>query len=420
MSERSAVEARRARVAQAWGLENEIVTIDAGVPISIPGGADMCYRYITHPDYRWLTGCQREGGILAFDPQSGWAHFEPPVTDMERVWGGGPAPIGQPVEEFEAWLQARADRPRIRLGAHVPPLTKDSEKLVQAQLLHTRRPKDEGELTLLHQAVDATRAAHAAAAAFMRPGVTEREVQIELETAAFRAGATAMGYATITGTGARSAVFHGMPDETKLGENEFVLIDAGAEVDGYTADVTRTYSSSGKFTADQQWIYDAVLRALLRATEACRVGTEWSEIHLTAARSLAESLVEAGVLNRSAEEAVESEAIALFFPHGVGHLVGLGVRDASGPALGRLGDRKFGGITLRMDIPLDEGYLTTVEPGLYFIPALIRSEERRQRFGDQVNWTEAERYLGLGGVRLEDNILVTAAGPVNLTESIPK
>jgi Xaa-Pro aminopeptidase len=407
-------------VAQAWGLENEIVTIDAGVPIGLPGGADQCYRYITHADYRWLTGCQREGGVVAFDPQTGWAHFEPAVTDMERVWGGGPAPIGQPMEDYDAWLQARADRPRIRLGAGIAPSTEELNQRIQAQMLQARRPKDEGELTLLRQAVGATRAAHAAAVATIRPGATEREVQIELETAALRAGATSMGYATIVGTGVNSAIFHATPGATKIGEHEFVLIDAGAEVDGYTADVTRTYPASGKFTKDQQWIYDAVLRALTRATDACRVGTEWSEVHLTAARSLAESLKEAGVLNGSPEEAVESEAIALFFPHGVGHLVGLGVRDASGPALGRKGDRKFGGIALRMDIPLDEGYLTTVEPGLYFIPALIQSEERRQRFGNLVNWAEAERYLGLGGVRLEDNILVTAQGPVNLTESIPK
>lgn len=406
-------------MAQAWGLEEEIVTIEAGVPIGLPGGADQCYPYITHPDYRWLTECQREGGILAFDPKSGWIHFEPAVTDMERVWGGGPAPIGRPLEELDPWLVERQDRVRVRLGANATP-TDETSRRIQAQLLNSRRPKDEGEIDLIRRAVDATRAAHAAAVAAIRPGATEREVQIELETAAVRAGASSMGYATIVGTGTNSAIFHATPGPTKIGENEFVLIDAGAQVDGYTADVTRTYPSSGKFTADQQWIYDAVLRALLRATDACRVGAEWSEIHLTAARSLAESLVEAGVLHGSAEAAVESEAIALFFPHGVGHLVGLGVRDASGPALGRKGDRRFAGINLRMDLPLGEGYLTTVEPGLYFIPALLQSPERRARFGDQVNWSEAERYLGLGGVRLEDNILVTTNGPVNLTESIPK
>lgn len=419
MSERPEVAGRRARVAQAWGLEDEIVTIDAGVPIGLPGGADQCYPYITHPDYRWLTECQREGGVLAFDPKSGWAHFEPAVTDMERVWGGGPAPIGRPIEELDAWLVERQGRPRVRLGANANPGESVPLRL-QAELLHARRPKDEGEIALLRLAVDATRAAHAAAVAAIRPGATEREVQIELETAAARAGATAMGYATIVGTGPNSAIFHATPGATPLKEDEFVLIDAGAQVDGYTADVTRTYPSSGRFTADQQWIYDAVLRALQRGTDACRVGTEWSEVHLTAARSLAESLIEAGILRVSADEALDSEAIALFFPHGVGHLVGLGVRDASGPALGRKGDRRFAGINLRMDLPLGEGYLTTVEPGLYFIPALLQSPERRHRFGDAVVWQEAERYLGLGGVRLEDNILVTANGPVNLTESIPK
>ncbi|MGV3615222.1 MAG: M24 family metallopeptidase [Fimbriimonas sp.] len=419
MNERSVVEGRRERTAQAWNLEDEIVLVNAGTPISIPGGADMCYPYRTHPDYRWLTESQREGGVIAYDPRTGWDHFEPPVTDTERVWGGGPPPIGRPLAELDAWLSERAGRSVLRLGAGAPPADEVASRL-QAELLGVRRPKDEGEIAILRRAVEASRAGFAAAKEAIRPGATEREVQIELETAAFRAGADCMGYATIIGAGTNSAVFHGMPSGRVLGENEFVLIDAGAEVDGYTADVTRTFSSSGRFTEDQQWIYDAVLEALRRATDACRIGTEWSDVHLTAARSLAESLKKAGVLRCTAEEAVDSEAIALFFPHGVGHLVGLGVRDASGPAIGRKGDRRFGGITLRMDIPLGDRFLTTVEPGLYFIPALLGNPERREKFAEQVDWAEAERYVGLGGVRIEDNILVTADGPVNLTESIPK
>lgn len=416
MSIESVVAARRERVAKAWNLDGEVVAIYAGTPISIPGGADQCFPYKPHPDYRWLSERQREGGVLTFDAANGWTLFEPPVTEMERVWGGGPEAVGRPIEELEASL---GDRPVVKLGFGAPP-SEERVAQLQRELLGIRRTKDAPEIELVERAVRATKAAHAAAREAIRPGATERLVQIELETAALRAGATAMGYATIVGSGGNSAVFHATPSDRVIAENEFVLVDAAGEVDGYTADVTRTFASSGRFTPDQQWVYDAVLQAETRAVEACRIGTEWGDVHLTAARSLAGSLVDAGILRCSAEEAVESELIALFFPHGVGHMVGLGVRDASGPAAGRKGDRKFGGITLRMDLPLDDHFLVTVEPGLYFIPALLREPGRRERFANQVDWAALEPLIGQGGVRIEDNVLVTSSGPVNLTASIPK
>jgi Xaa-Pro aminopeptidase len=414
------VEARRRRVADAWGLGDEVVLIHGGVPIPKPGGADQCYPYIVHPDYRWLTGQRREGGVLAYDPASGWELFEPPVTDMERVWGGGPAPIGRPIEELTPWLEARKGRSTLTLGAGVAAPQDDLGQRIQAELLNARRPKDASEIEILRRAVTATAAAHEAARATIAPGNSERDVQAALEFAARMAGADGMGYDTIVGAGPNAAIFHATPSDRPIQANEMVLIDAGAEVDGYTADVTRTYPATGAFTADQQWIYDTVLNALRHATAACRIGAEWFDVHRTAALCIAEGLRDAAVLRCSAEEAVESEAIALFFPHGIGHLVGLGVRDASGVAWGRETGRRIAGVTLRMDLPLGEGYLVTVEPGLYFIPALLRNEERRARFAAQVNWNAVEPLLGLGGVRIEDNVVVTAGDPLNLTESIPK
>lgn len=409
-----AFEERRRRAAQAWELNDEVVLITAGRPISKPGGLDQTFPYFPHPDYRWLTGAKREGGVLVYDPQDGWSHFEPPTSEMERIWGAGPEPIGRPIGELEEWLKAREGKTVRRLGAD-----RDAEDLESA-LWHVRRRKDAEDLRLLAPAIEATKAAHVAAAEAIRVGTTEREVQIELEAAAYRAGATAMGYASIVGSGPNSAVFHFEPGARRIREGEFVLVDAGAEVDGYTADVTRTYSPSGGFDVNHQWVYEVVLHALKAATEACRVGAEWGEVHLVAASRIAASLNEAGIFRCSPEEALESEAIALFLPHGVGHMVGLGVRDASGPAPGRKGDRRFGGIRVRMDLPLEEGYLVTVEPGLYFVPPLLKDPARREKFAAQVNWAAVEPFLGMGGVRLEDNVLVTTDGPKNLTIEIPK
>jgi Xaa-Pro aminopeptidase len=117
---------------------------------------------------------------------------------------------------------------------------------------------------------------------------------------------------------------------------------------------------------------------------------------------------------------VEREAHMLFFPHGIGHMVGLGVRDAGGLEPGRTRDPRPSLRALRMDLILRPGYIVTVEPGLYFIPAILNDPARRRKFHDCVNWELAEKHLGLGGVRIEDNILVTEDAPVNLTAAIPK
>jgi Xaa-Pro aminopeptidase len=131
-------------------------------------------------------------------------------------------------------------------------------------------------------------------------------------------------------------------------------------------------------------------------------------------------LVAMDVMRGEAASLVEQEAHTLFFPHGLGHMVGLGVRDASGLLPDRTKDPRPCLRTLRMDLPLAAGYVVTVEPGLYFIPALLNDPVRRERYHDCVNWPLVERHLGLGGVRIEDNLVVTAGEPENLTTAIPK
>ena len=125
------------------------------------------------------------------------------------------------------------------------------------------------------------------------------------------------------------------------------------------------------------------------------------------------------MMRGSAESLVDQGAHRLFFPHGIGHLVGLGVRDASGMLPGRVKDTHPSVENLRMDLPLQRGYVTTVEPGIYFIPPLLNKAENRQKFRDCVNWEFAEEHSDIGGVRIEDNVLVTENGPEVLTKEIP-
>jgi Xaa-Pro aminopeptidase len=199
-----------------------------------------------------------------------------------------------------------------------------------------------------------------------------------------------------------------------------VLVDAGGAILGYTADVTRTIPAGGQFTAEQRAIYDVVLAAELAAIECCRDGVEWHDVHRVAAAELAAGLLHLGILSAAVDEALETEAIALFFPHGVGHMVGLGVRDVGGRQPDREEGRKCCGAKVRVDLPVRKGFLMTVEPGIYFVPALIDDPPRRDRFRHAVAWDKLDRWRKVGGVRIEDNVLVTDAEPRVITDGIAK
>ena len=268
--------------------------------------------------------------------------------------------------------------------------------------------------------MEATAAAFAKLPALLVPGTTERRVKVELEAEFFRHGGDSTGYGTIVGSGPNAAVFHFDPGERTLREGEVVLIDAGAQIRRYTADVTRTFGAGGELTGPMREIYDIVLGAQKTAVDRCRPGIEWRDIHFGAATDMTRGLIDMGVLKGDADDLVARDVHALFFPHGVGHMVGLGVRDASGFLPGRERSRRFGLSFLRMDLPLEVGHVVTIEPGLYFSPALLRDPVRREAFRDDVNWDMAERLIGLGGVRIEDNLRITDGAPKNLTAMIPK
>lgn len=419
---------RRDRVAAALPLADAILLVGAGDPIPLPEGSDQAYPFRSHADYFYLTGAECPGGVLAFDPREashvadgGWISFVPVVTEGERVWEGRKQLPGAPLPELQTWLAARRDRPVVQLGAPVRPTGNDeaARAACQAALTHARRPKDAFEIALLRRAVAATARGYAQIASCLRPGHTERALQIELEAEFFRGGGTRPGYGTIVGSGPNAAVLHFEPSSREVRPNEFVLIDAGAEIDRYTADVTRTFVA-GTPSAFQRDLYQIVLAAEEAAITRCVPGAEWKDLHLATAVDLVAGLVSLGVMRGAPESLVEQDAHTLFFPHGLGHMVGLGVRDGSGLAPGRVKDPRPSLRPLRMDLPLAPGYVVTVEPGLYFIPPLLNDPARRARYHDCVNWPLVDQHLELGGVRLEDNILITAGAPENLTRGIPK
>jgi Xaa-Pro aminopeptidase len=416
------LERRRQAAAEAWNLGDEVVLVGGGERIPIPGRGDTTYPFRAHSEYFYLTDRERPGGVLAFDPKDGWVDFVAPVTRDERLWEGGVSDEGGTVaiSELPRWLDERRGRRTACLGTPVPAAADDElAEDLRFALNELRRPKDALELERIRAAERATSAGFAAIVPLLEAGRTERELQIELEAELFRGGADALAFDTIVGGGPNAAVLHFAPTARPVEDGELVLIDAGGEVRGYASDITRTYAVGGRFSPEQAELHAIVRAANVAATDRCVVGSEWRDVHRAAALVIAEGLAGLGLLHGDAETLVDRGAQSVFFPHGIGHMVGLGIRDAGGVVRGRKPvPDEFP--RLRVDLPLRSGYVMTVEPGIYFVPALLHDREFRERHRDAVDWERAEAIAPLGGIRIEDDVLVTTDGPDVLTADVPQ
>ena len=213
-------------------------------------------------------------------------------------------------------------------------------------------------------------------------------------------------------------VLHGQADGKELKDGQLLLVDAGAETpSGYASDVTRTWPVNGKFSVRQKQIYQAVLLAQSAAIKRCQKGVLFEDVHMAAARSLVQFCVNLELMKGDVDELVELGAHAAFFPHGIGHLLGLDVHDMElfGDRVGYGKDGKrskqFGLNHLRLNRRLEEGMVVTVEPGFYIIPSLLRDQGMRDTLGDRIYWEEAHRLAPFGGIRIEDDVLITSDGP---------
>ncbi len=214
----------------------------------------------------------------------------------------------------------------------------------------------------------------------------------------------------------------------KLAAGDLLLVDAGAELHGWASDVTRTWPVSGAFSPTQRALYDVVLAAQQAAIDAVRPGVRYRDLHLLASTVLARGLVDEGILRGDPESLVERGAHALFFPHGLGHLMGLDVHDMedlwdrAGYGPGRTRAEAFGLCYLRLDRDLAPGMVVTIEPGLYLVPAILATRDLVEPFErDGTLCREAlERFSDVRGIRIEDDVLCTDGGAEVLTAAIPK
>ena len=221
-------------------------------------------------------------------------------------------------------------------------------------------------------------------------------------------------------------VLHNETYNNQLKSGDLLLADVGAETPlGWASDITRTWPVSGHFSSSQRDIYDIVLAAHDACIEGIKPGVEYRDIHLLGAKIIAEGLVNLGILKGDLEHLVDKDAHAIFFPHGLGHLLGLDVHDMedlgdlAGYEEGRTRSERFGLGYLRLDRPLKVGMVVTIEPGFYQVPAILNNPKFQEKYQNDVNWEKLKQFSDVRGIRIEDDILVTETGAEILTKNLP-
>jgi Xaa-Pro aminopeptidase len=293
-----------------------------------------------------------------------------------------------------------------------------AQAVIALRLVH-----DELALEEIRKAIAVTLTAHRIGMAMSQTAKLEAGIRAAMESVIISNNMTCAYSSIVTVQG---AVLHNNHYGNRVREGHLLLADVGAETaSGWAADVTRTWPIADKFSATQRAIYDLVLTAHDAAIAAIRPHVEYRDIHLLACLTLTQGLVELGILQGNPQELVDRDTHALFFPHGIGHLLGLDVHDMedlgdlAGYAPGRTRSTRFGLGYLRLDRPLQAGMVVTIEPGFYQVPAILQDPERRATYKDCVNWERLAQFADVCGIRIEDDVLVTATGAEVLTAALP-
>jgi Xaa-Pro aminopeptidase len=299
-----------------------------------------------------------------------------------------------------------------------------SSELIQS-VVSQRSVKAPEEIREIEAALDIAYEMQMYAMENTKPGIYEREIAGGME-----------GIASSLGNGISFPIIFSIHGETlhnhfhgnRMEQGQMAVNDSGAEsLHHYASDITRTIPVSGRFSPAQRDIYQIVLDAQMGAIEAMKPGIKFKEVHLIAAKIIAEGMKNLGFLKGNMDEAVAAGAHALYFPHGLGHMLGLDVHDMENLGEDYVGydentrrSEQFGLAYLRMAKELQTGYVLTVEPGIYFIPELIRLWKNEKKFSQYIDYKKTESYIGFGGIRIEDDVLVTGDGRKILGKPIPK
>lgn len=402
------------------------------------------YTFRQDSSFLYYFGQERDGLVGIIDADSGqewllgddidiediiWTGFVPSVHDLAAQSGvGSSAPLAQlPI----MLSKARGRGQKIHF---LPPYRHDhmiqiadlmdmhplqtraaaSVDLIKA-VVSMRSIKSDAEVAEIERAMAIGYKMHTAAMKACRPGVTEKSIGGLMEGIAMAEGAKVSFNSIVSMHG---EIFHGDPSLKPLEAGRFLLVDAGAEtVNSYCSDNTRTMPVSGRFTAKQREIYSIVEACHDLTIEKARPGLKWMDMHLDVCRLMTDRLKDIGLMKGDTEEAVQAGAHAMFLQHGLGHMMGMDVHDMEGLGQVYVGfddevrpSEQFGTNCLRCGRRLQPGFVMTDEPGIYFIPALIDKWKAEKMHTEFINYDKLEEYRDFGGIRIEDDILITEDG----------
>jgi Xaa-Pro aminopeptidase len=414
---------------------------------------DNTYHFRQDSTFLYYFGIQRPGLAAVIDADKDHeVIFGDEYTVEDYVWRGPQPTIAGQAEKCGVLNVQPAGNLAAMLGAaqqnrqtiHFMPLYRPENKIRLHELLgiapkdiagnssvdlvkavvSQREIKTEEEIVQLHQAVNVSVDMHVAAMRFAKPGISEAQVTAEIEKIAIAAGGNISFpvIATINGQTLHNH-YHG----NILKEGDLFLIDAGYENEMcYAGDLSSTIPVSKRFTPVQRDIYQLTLDAHQAAIDAAQLNKPFRNVHMAASKTIFEGLKAMGLTRGNSDDAVEAGAHALFFPCGTGHMMGLDVHDMEDLGevwVGYDGQPKstlFGLKSLRLAKPLRPGHVFTIEPGIYFIPELMDLWRSQNRFSEFINWDEVYRYRDFGGIRNEEDFVMTENGALLLGKPKPK
>lgn len=417
--------ARRQQLMNKMSPESVAIIPSAG---EVPRNRDVEYPFRQDSDFYYLTGFNEPDALLLLMPGRSEGQVVIFCRDRDpemEIWNGyraGPEgacqqygadqayPIAEVDEQMAELLQGKARlyysmgtnetldgqvrhwlnsiRKKARLGAVAP-----GEMMMLDHLLHEMRLfKSDEEIELMRAAGRISAEAHVRAMQVCKPGLMEYQLEAEISHHFAMNGCRLPAYSSIVGGGDNACVLHYTENRDELKSGDLVLIDAGCELDYYAGDITRTFPVSGKFSPEQQAIYELVLKSQLACIEAIHPGAPWISIHDLSVKILTQGLIDLGLLKGDLEGLIESGAYKVFYMHRIGHWLGMDVHD--------VGDYKINGDWR----PLEPGMVMTVEPGIYISPQ---------------NEHVDEKWRGIG-IRIEDDVLVTENGYEILSAGAPK
>jgi Xaa-Pro dipeptidase len=397
---------------------------------------DFVYPFRQESNFWYLTGINEPDFHFVLDLYDGTGHlFVPKRSVQYAVWHGivrdadyytksaKPDAIHYD-DELESFLKARKASAIYCLNDdQATPLKKwglntITESLKDA-LTDCRVIKMDDEIEQLRKAGQATSKAHIEVIKAIKPGMMEYEIKALFEYHCIRQGMQQQPYNGIYASGTNSAILHYVENTRQMLDGELFLIDAGGEWNGYAHDVTRTYPVNGRFSELQAGVYDAVLNAHLKSIDQAKPGVKMEDLHMMAARTIMDGLQQMDIVRGDLDAMMDHNVFALFFPHGLGHFLGLDTHDPGGYPKGVDRIQRPGIQYLRARRTLEPGMVVTIEPGCYFIPALLKPALQDGMVKPYLNQTLLESMFDFGGVRIEDDIVITSEGNENLTD-IPK